>query len=401
MIAPEARQAKEAAPVAARTAGTLLCVVNFPSGTGFAWDFIESLYADVADRLLDRSGMRTLVAYPRVEGSPRTLEGSAARPLELEVDLNDPGALLRLARLIRRESVSRMYLSDRPAWHPAYALLRSAGVDRIVVHDHTSGARTPPRGLKRGVKRATRAIPGMLADVVIGVSDYVARRKREVDLVPDDRVIRIWNAVKMPDEERSDGRRVLRDRLDVPSDVPVVACACRASREKGVEHLLRAFETVSRELDPGQPSPLLVYLGDGPDLERWEAIRQGLSCSDRVLFTGYRDDADEIVGSADVAVVPSVWQEAFGLSALEPMSRGVPVIASSVGGLTEVVEDGVTGLLVPPGDERALADALHRLLAGPEERRRMGRKGRDRARASFGWDRLVDEVSAVLEPEAA
>src|SRR5262249_22816434 len=160
-------------------------------------------------------------------------------------------------------------------------------------------------------------------DDVVGVSDYVARRKVEVDLVPASRVQRIWNSLEIP-ALNSAARSRLRRAFELPEHATVVACACRASRVKGVEHLLRAFDRVKSDAT-------VVYMGEGPDLERLRQIANQMRRSARVVFAGYRPDAAELLEGADVCVVPSTWEEAFGLSVLEPMARGVPVIATRVG----------------------------------------------------------------------
>lgn len=371
----------------------LLCVMNFPSGTGYAWDFIESLYAGVADRLAPL-GVRTWVAYPGIQKPPRFLRHSAATPIEHEVRLRQAASVMRTCRLLRRLGVTLIYLSDRPSWHPAYSLFRLAGVRSIVVHDHTSGARTVPRGPKRWLKRARQRLPGTLADRVVGVSDYVARRKIEVDLVPAGRVQRIWNSVPIPSRAPSRSHR-LHEAFGIRAQRPVIACACRAAPEKGVHHLLRAFDRLV-SVGSGSGRPVLVFIGDGPALDDLGALRATLSARQDIVLTGYREEAGELLGDADLCVVPSVWEEAFGLAALEPMARGVPVIASRVGGIPEVVVDGQTGLLVPPGDEAALERAMRRLLDDPDESRRLGRAGFVRAKTIFSRERELEELTALL-----
>lgn len=375
----------------------LLCVANFPANTGYAWDFIEGLYAGLADRVAAAGG-RTYVAYPRISAPPRTLAGSAAEAVALDLAFDRPRCIAATMGFVRRNRVRVLYLADRPAWHPAYALLRLAGVRRIVVHDHTSGARTPPKGLRRVAKRWSRRLTPMLADDVVAVSDYVARRKTEVDLVPPGRVRRIHNSLELPAPDPAAPGR-LRAFLGVPADVPVVACASRATAEKGVHHLLRAFDTLAAAQEAqGAALPVLLYLGDGPALADLHALRATLPSRDRIVLPGHRPDAAALLGGADVAVVPSIWQEAFGLAALEPMARGVPVVATRAGGLPEVVEDGVTGVLVAPGSEPELAAALARLLADPAERRRLGRTGAARARERFGRAAELDALFPLVMP---
>lgn len=374
---------------------TLLCVTNFPKDTGFAWTFITKIYRELAEDFAGH-GVQTLIAYPAIGSGAESSSDAAADDIEFEVAFDHIGSVLELAAMVRRRNIRVLYLADRASWHPAYLALRAAGVERIVVHDHTSGRRTRPKGLKRLLKWALARVPGMTADCIVGVSDFVVQRKVEVDMVPADRVTRVWNAVEMPDPG-VDYRKIARERLGLPSGRPIVAAACRSTPEKGIQHLLRAFDDVCAAHESDLPMPLLIYLGDGPAMDELQAIRSGLMYSEDVLFTGYREDASEIVGGADVAVVPSVWEEAFGLSALEPMSHGVPVVASAVGGLPEVVDHGETGLLVPPSDERALARAISHLMANPDTREQMGRRGHDRARRCFSWPRLIDDIEEVLK----
>src|SRR5690606_10579296 len=219
----------------------------------------------------------------------------------------------------------------------------------IVVHDHTSGVRTVPRGAKRLVKQLTRRCLPMLADDVIAVSDYVARRQVEVNLVPRSRIHRIWNSVPLrPDDARA--RTRLRESFGIAPDRPVVACSCRAVPEKGVHHLLVAFDRVHATWPASRPRPVLLYFGDGPFMPQLAAIRERLDSKEHIIFAGFRADADTLTAGADLCVVPSVWQDAFPRAALEPMAQGIPVVATRTGGIPEAVIDGETGLLVPPGD---------------------------------------------------
>jgi glycosyltransferase involved in cell wall biosynthesis len=373
----------------------LLCVANFPANTGYAWDFIEGLYRSVAERL-SAAGITTWVAYPHIGGPPATLEGSAARAVELDVGFDTPARLHAVLNFVRRHGIRVVYMADRAAWSPAYALLRLAGVRWIVVHDHTSGERTVPTGLRRLVKRHRHGLPGTLADRIVAVSDFVARRKVQVDQVPADRVVRIWNSIPVAAAE-SHARDRLRRFLGIGEDDSVVATACRATPEKGVAHLLRAFDRCCDASAQAQ-QPTLVYFGDGPEFEALKALRDSLPAASRIRLVGYREDAAALMAGADVCVVPSVWQEAFGLAALEPMTHALPVIASRAGGIPEIVVDRQTGILVDPGDEAGLTVALTRLLADPAERRRLGANGMQRAQEFFSPETTIRELLSVIEP---
>lgn len=375
-----------------RPTETLLCVTNYGAEHGYAWDFIEGLYARIADRLAPR-GIRTLVAYPELTRAPRSLRGSAAEAIRLDTRLDHVGAVARLAAFIRRERVRTIYFCDRPALHPAFPILRAAGVRRIVVHDHSSGHRAIPGGARRLLKRVLTWCRPLVADVVIAVSEFVARRQREVGLIPAERVVRVWNSAAAP---ATDGEE--RAGLGLPPDRPVVMCACRASVDKGVIHLLRAFDRML-QLEPRlEPAPILVHLGDGPEAERLRAERARLAGRDRIVLAGYRPDARRWLAAADLCVAPSLFAEAFCLGVLEPMTLGRPVIASAVGAIPELIVPEVNGILVPPADEEALARAMHRVLHDPALAGRLGRAGRERAERDFTPVTQVDQLTRLVEP---
>ena len=381
--------------MAGRTAEpALLCVVGFPSNTGFAWDFLEGLYARMAETL-QAEGVRTFVAYPEIERPPDTLEESVATAVELDASLRSAGSLSATAAFVREHGVRALFLIDQPSFNHRYAGIRRAGVERIVVYDHTSGARTPPRGLKRLVKRAAHAIPPWLADEVLTVSDYVARRQIDVALMPPGRVHTVHNGLAVPPRDPH-ARERLRDVLGVDRERGVVGCAARAAPEKGIEHLLRGFDLACGRMEA--PLPRLVFFGDGPDLERLRGIAAGLEHADHVHLPGYRPGAADLLAGADVCAVPSVWEDALPLAVLGAMARGCAVLASRVGGVPEMIVDGESGLLVPPGDESALANGLVHLLANDTLRRSLGRAARTRVEARFRPEEQVRRMCESVRP---
>lgn len=385
--------------------GSLLFVANFPANTGYAWDTIEGLFARLADRVATQ-GVRTFVSYPSIPTPPRALTGSAAEPVVLDASLASEASVLAVEKFIRAEAVRVLYLTDRPARSATYARLRRAGLKRIIVHARTSGGEMRPTGLRRAAKWFAVRIPGHAADMVVAVSDYVARRRVAVSLIPAARVIRIWNGLPVPPLDPRARERLCKLLPGVDGGRPIIACASRASPEKGVDCLLRAFDLLRRGYRGGAP-PVLVYIGDGPALGGYWAAREQMESSEDIFLTGYQPAAASLLAGADICVVPSVGPEAFGLTVLEAMGQARPVIGSAVGGIPEVIEDGVSGVLVPPADPAALAGALKRLLADSELRKRLGVAARKRASELFTVDaqvtaivKLVEDGLAGTQPEA-
>jgi glycosyltransferase involved in cell wall biosynthesis len=341
---------------------------------------------------LATDGIPTFVAYTEVDKPPGSLSKSEAKPIALDATLDSWGSIRATIAEVRRRRVRVIYYTDRGWWHWSLPLLRMAGVRRIVAHDHTSGARTVPRGIKSVAKWVKARIPFVRADVIATVSEYVARRHREVGLTQPARVVRVWNGLTLPAVPSLLSRPEL---LGSPGRL-VALCVCRAAREKGVDHLLRAFDIVTRGWPAGQPLPLLVYVGDGPMMDELRALRESLDSRDSIVFAGYRSDVPAFIAHADVSVVPSVWQDACPLGVLEPMSHAKPVIASSVGGVPELIDGPEVGDLVPPGDPAALAAALGSLLRDPIRQRRVGLAARQRVERHFRRETQIDALVSLV-----
>lgn len=352
----------------------ILCIANFRANTGYAWDHINAVYAALAER----TAAIVWVAYASLDGEPRLLRDSRCRWVELDVQMRDLSSLLRTARFIRQHRISTLYLTDRRSIDPAYALLRLVGIRRIVVHQRR-GAGVASGRAKR---LAARLVPGAFADAVVCVSDFVADRQRSQG-VPADRVHRVWNALMQPVDPLD-----IRRTLGIAAGRPVIGIACRADPGKGIDVLLRAFDRLEQDA-------ALVYFGDGQSMADIRDVHSRMLRGRDVILAGYHVDARRLLASADIAVVPSTHVEAFGMAALEPMAAGVPVVASQIGGLPEVVTPD-TGILVPPGDVDRLRAALDHLIACPDARQRMGECGRVRARTLFGRNQAVDEIARLL-----
>jgi len=160
---------------------------------------------------------------------------------------------------------------------------------------------------------------------------------------------------------------------------------------KRVADVVRIFERVSREV----PSVLLM-IGEGPERAAAQALARRLGVGERVRFLGQQESASEVTGMAHVFLLPSEL-ESFGLSALEAMACGVPVVGSDAGGLPEVVKHAETGYLLPVGDVEGMAARTIEILKDDEHRREMGQAGRRRAAALFGADRVVSQYERLYE----
>jgi len=182
----------------------------------------------------------------------------------------------------------------------------------------------------------------------------------------------------------------MRPSLSFP---PTIAFAGRFVQQKGADILLRAFAKVVERV----PQARLLLAGDGPERQLLDRLITDLKVSSSVALLGYlpRAEVERRFASAWVQVVPSRFAEAFGLVAVEAMMRGTAVVASASDGLMEVVRDGQTGFLVPPGDASTLAEALVRLLSNRELAERLGEAGREVALTHFRWETYLDKIIDV------
>jgi len=203
------------------------------------------------------------------------------------------------------------------------------------------------------------------------------------------KVVVIRNGVDLEPFSHPPAVRRVRHELGVPSGTPLIAVASRLHRLKGIEQFLEAAAIVGRRF----PDARFVVIGDTSPVERsyfylLTGLAERLGIRDRVVFTGLRRDVPDLLACAAVSVMPSL-NEALPNVLLESMAAGAPVVSTRVGGTPEVVEDGVTGLLVPPGNAGALARAIDRVLSDPDLAVRLGQSGREFVRRRFSMDAMV------------
>jgi alpha-maltose-1-phosphate synthase len=233
------------------------------------------------------------------------------------------------------------------------------------------------------------------AAAVIAVSNGMAADIRaSYPQVPAERVHVIYNGIDASQYHPDPGREVL-DRFGIDPGQPSVVFVGRITRQKGLPVLLRAAEGI----DPAAQLVLCAGQADTAELqaevtglvEHLRATRSGVIWLPGMLA---KSEVIQILSHATVFACPSEY-EPLGIVNLEAMACGSAVVASAVGGIPEVVADGQTGLLVPPGDEQALAAAINAVVGDPALAAEFGRRGRDRAVAEFSWDKIAAQTAEL------
>ncbi|MGJ3238047.1 MAG: glycosyltransferase family 4 protein [Anaerolineae bacterium] len=227
----------------------------------------------------------------------------------------------------------------------------------------------------------------------IAISDAIRQFVVDVENCPPDKVYLVQYGIEHQALAQADfdqARSSLLAELALPDDAHLLGIACRLVEQKGVIYALQAL----LQIQFTHPNAHLVIAGDGPLLHELKHLAGQYEISDNVHFLGWRADVPALMAGFDLFLMPSLW-EGFGLVALEAMSKRRPVIASAVSALPEVIAHQETGLLVPPADPDALADAICTLLDDRAVRVHMGMVAEDRVEQYFTVGRMADETLAV------
>jgi glycosyltransferase involved in cell wall biosynthesis len=309
-------------------------------------------------------------------------------PVEVLDETDDELAVRELVAWLRREEIDLVHAHMFRAEVIGTRAAVAAGTGVIVATVHSSRVRSP-----EDVRLLASLTPSM--DRLIVPSQAIERKVR-AEGRDAARFAVVPNGIDLSRFTGPVRPCALREEHGIPPLAPLLGVVARLEPEKGHRHLLDAMPAILRAV----PDTWLAVVGEGSELGGLRSQAASLGIASRVAFTGRRDDVSALTADLTVAVLPSL-REAQGISLLEAMARRVPVVASDVGGIPEVVNDGVDGLLVPPGDPAALAGAIVELLRDPDLRRRLGNAGYATVADRFSIDAQVRRIQAVYDEELA
>ncbi|MBE2184165.1 MAG: glycosyltransferase [Anaerolineae bacterium] len=234
-----------------------------------------------------------------------------------------------------------------------------------------------------------------MTDRGIAISEAVRRFSIDVEGAAPEKIETIYYGLPPPAGDPLARRKAAREKLNIAPETVVVGVTCRLVEQKGLAYGLDAFAQAAQNW----PEVQLVITGDGDLRGSLEAQAKTLGIAGRTRFLGWRDDAAEIMAAYDIFLMPSLW-EGFGLVLLEAMAQSVPVIASRVSAIPEIVAGGETGLLAEPRDVQALAAHLALLIGDAPLRRHLGMVGQDRLETRFNAQEMIRRTAAVYAQAA-
>ena len=360
----------------------LFCCHDLPLAGNVEQQGGQVVYLDGAGPAPDR---RDGPDGPAVTG--RAWRLAAPRPLRLLA--GTAGEVRRMAALFHAQPVDLLHFNDTGC-QPVLVAARLAGIPCTTgtLHSLPSSDAADTDAVHRGIEcAAMRSL-----SVAIAPSEFSRRAWLRRTRVRPRRIRVIYNGVDAAAFQPAREPEEVRRELGIPAGAHVIGVTARLHPVKGHAHLLRALPRVVRAV----PEAHLLLVGDGPERARLERMAAGEGLRDRVHFAGHRSDVADLTQLYDVNVLPS-QSESLPYTLIEAMLLGKPAVASRCGGIPELVEDGVNGTLVPPGDEAALAAAITDLLTDPAKAGAYGRAGRRRAEERFTKERMVSETFALYQ----
>lgn len=357
----------------------------------------ERVFAQIINRL---SGKRynIMVACLPTGAFIEKIEGSGAQIKSIDMrNRFNPGVILRLANLMKREKIDIVHSQGARADFFARIAAKLAGVPIVVstVPMPVEGFDVHP--IRKLIYKAFNRFSECFVDRFIVVSDALEKMMIEKHRIDPQRVVKIYNGIEkdeycLTDEEIAYRRIIFRKKSDLREDIPVVGVIGRLVWQKGFKYFIDAIPDVLKEFKKAR----FLLVGEGELKDELKQESQKLKLEDKIIFTGFRSDIKDILSSIDILVIPSL-REGLPVILLEAMAMMKPIVATEIEGIMEILEDGVAGSLVPPGNTNALKKAIIYMLTHKDKALQMGLSARKIVEERFGVDIMVQKVEEVYE----
>lgn len=297
---------------------------------------------------------------------------------------HDPRHYFYVKKLLKNFDLLHLHV-----WNPAscrYGFL-AAGKVPVVITEHDP---FPLKGLKKWIKQKlslkARAVIVASKASAQTVENEFPQLSDDITIIPNGIDIMEWKTqISLPD--RKEFRRI---HFGTQSQEVIILSVAELHERKGQKFLIRAMPDVLEKF----PNTKLVLVGDGPRKRQYEKL--GRPLGNKILFLGKRKDVASLMAASDLFVLPSI-REAFGLVLLEAGATGLPIVATSIGGIPEIIEHGKDGLLTEPKNSRALAKAICTLLENPEKGRALAANFKNKVEFKFDAAVMAEKTAEVYD----
>ncbi len=309
---------------------------------------------------------------------------------------NGPWTFIRKVReVIGQYDLNIVHATFYPFYSP---LLIAATIGRgckLVYSDQESRESHPFRGFHGLFRFLRNRFYQTYIDAIIADAQFIKECQIRDHFTKADKVPVIYNGVNLKRFRRGDSaqRSEFLQKFKISPESFVIATIAQCIWQKGLNYLINAAALIVKE----RPNSIFFIIGDGPERSKLEEQAVSLNLRDNIIFTGPRVDTESFLSASDVFALLSVWEEAFAFSLLEAMASSCPIVATRIGAIPESVEDGLTGILVPPREAQAAADAILKLLNDKALRLGMGGAARKRVEDHFSLEHWVDQTIKLYE----
>lgn len=326
-------------------------------------------------------------------------KGFRLHPVDLVGPLNpvkDAICIGQLRRVMRRNPFDIIHMHGAKAGLVGRIAAVLAGCRNTVLTVHNFIIYDEVPWFKKALFKFGEKILSRVTARVITVSEALKKELVSKYNIQPEMIITVYNGINLshyltlPDKDRS------REAYGIKPGAMVVGTVARMAPQKGLQYLLEAVPLICGPGERNSPDIVIVIAGDGPLRPQLEDQAERLGIRDQVIFTGFVRDTAGFFASLDIFIIPSV-SEGLSITTIEAMAAGLPVIASRVGGLPELVLEGASGYLVDPRNPQALAAAILRLASNRDAMLLFGSRGRDLAFRNFGTEKMVEETCRVYE----
>lgn len=364
------------------------------SNVGYAIAPLERAFLRVARALVSEDARIHFAYRNLLRGYPDTLPSDFENVVALDIRDRTRASVDRIERYVRDNRIRVVLAFDAPVSLPSYSGLRRGGV-RVLV----SYLGAPMSSLNRGMRLILKQLDVRLRrrgpDHYVFESEAMRRTAIRGRGVP----VKMTSVVRLgvDGDQFRPGLHpgYVHAAFAIPRDRAVVVYAGHMEPRKGVHVIVQAAVELIRR--SGRRDVHFLFLGNRMGEERaFLPLYEGTAAAEHITFGGYRDDLPEIFGGCDIGCIASTGWDSFPRSSLEMAAAELPLVVSSLQGLPETVENGVTGLIVPPNDPGALAEALLDLLQDRRRRRAMAVAARDRVLRSFTVERQVEDLARTV-----